>query len=754
MALGGVEAFLRLVGYGYPTTFFLRTKIQGREFYVSNDSFGYRFFPRALARTPLSQRMSVEKAPNTFRIFVFGESAAQGDPDPSYGAGRYLQALLRERFSGTDFEVVCAAMTAINSHAIVPIARECAQRQGDLWVIYMGNNEMVGPFGASTVFGRRAPELPLVRAGLVAKSTRTGQLLDDLTRRLRNDSPAPRIWSGLNMFKEHPLAYEDAARLRSYRNFQKNLADILRAARKARVPVILCSVGSNLKDCAPFASLHSPALSGTKKSDWDRCFQAGIALQEAGKYQAALEQFAGASAIDAQYAELLFRKGSCELALTNASLARQDFQLARDYDALDFRADARINELIKEAADAQAAKSVYFFDTVGMLAQHSPEGVAGNELFYDHVHFNFAGNYLLGRAWAEQAARLLPESIRMGARKDWASSETCDRLLAVSPWDRYRVWMANFSRVTEPPFTEQLNAVPRNQFYISKLNELRGQLNEESLNLSRACYQDALAARPTDYFLRGNFAQFLAENGDFEGGISQEQQVGELLPQNPAAPYKKGLMFVREGKIEEAAKSFSQVLAIRKDFHRALTELGLIFANQQNWTQAAHYFTQAIRINPGDVDTYVDWGFMEQRRGNISQTAAHYQQAAQLQPAGPATYLYQAFLATQAHQSKDAFNNFQGALWMNPDLWQARYLFGMELVANDNLQEARTQFSQVVRLRPDFDLGHLIYGVCLAKEGQVQQAQEEFQTTLRLNPTNQIAQQNLEVLKAGVQAHP
>ena len=106
-----------------------------------------------------------------------------GDPDPSFGAWRYLQTLLRERFPGTDFEVVCVAMTAINSHAILPMARECARRDGDLWIIYMGNNEMVGPFGAGTVFGSRAPGVGLVRADLAVKTTRIGQLLDSLMQR-------------------------------------------------------------------------------------------------------------------------------------------------------------------------------------------------------------------------------------------------------------------------------------------------------------------------------------------------------------------------------------------------------------------------------------------------------------------------------------------------------------------------------------------------------------------------------------------
>ena len=121
-----LELGLRLFGCGYPTSFFLPTKIGGRAFQVTNDKFGFRFFPPALARTPLPLRMPVEKATNSYRIFLFGESAAQGDPDPSFGAGRYLEVLLRDRYPGIEFEVVCAAMTAINSHAVLPIARECA----------------------------------------------------------------------------------------------------------------------------------------------------------------------------------------------------------------------------------------------------------------------------------------------------------------------------------------------------------------------------------------------------------------------------------------------------------------------------------------------------------------------------------------------------------------------------------------------------------------------------------------------------
>ena len=150
LLFGGLELALRLVNYGYPTGFFRKTQIAGREVFVENDKFGLRFFPPALTRIASPIVMPATKPTNTCRIFILGESAALGDPEPAFGFGRYLEVLLRDRYPDKQFEVVSAAMTAINSHSLLPIARDCVQQDGDLWVIYMGNNEVVGPFGAGT----------------------------------------------------------------------------------------------------------------------------------------------------------------------------------------------------------------------------------------------------------------------------------------------------------------------------------------------------------------------------------------------------------------------------------------------------------------------------------------------------------------------------------------------------------------------------------------------------------------------------
>ena len=351
--------------------------------------FGCRFFPPAIARSTDPFRFAAEKATHSYRIFLFGESAANGDPDPTYGVGRYLEVFLRERYPGTDFQVVCVAMTAIDSSTILPIARECARHQGDLWLIYMGNNEMVGPFGAETVYGPRAPCLGIIRTILAVKTTRIGQLLDSLSGRLRSNSSTPKKWGGMEMFMNGRIGYDDPARLRAYANFKGNLEDILRTAHRADVPVILSTMAVNLKDCAPLASIHATGLDKSQEAAWNKIYEEGIDQETAGSYREALALYQKAAKIDPQFADLQFRMGRCDLALTNQDQARRDFELARDDDALDFRSDTRINSAIKEAASRHAGQGVFLLDAASALAQSSPEGIPGLELFLRACAFEF-----------------------------------------------------------------------------------------------------------------------------------------------------------------------------------------------------------------------------------------------------------------------------------------------------------------------------------------------------------------------------
>ncbi|MEK7781089.1 MAG: hypothetical protein AAB370_06270, partial [Verrucomicrobiota bacterium] len=525
LILGAVELGLRLVGYGYQTSYFLPSKIAGQNFLLPNPKFAYRFFPPALARAPLPMRMLAEKPANTYRIFLFGESAAYGDPDPAYGVGRYLEKLLAERYPGTNFEVVCVAMVAINSHAILPIARECARLDGDLWIVYMGNNEMIGAYGPGTVFGTKAPQLGIVRAILTLKATRIGQLMDSLLAGVRSTSAAPEAWGGIGMFSKNQLQHDDPGRLRAYENFKGNLADILTVGQQAGVPIILSTVASNLRDCAPFASLHSSGLTTAELSQWDKLYQQGMAWEAAGSYSNAFIAYSNAAAIDAEFAELQYRIGNCHLALTNREAAHRAFVVARDYDVLSVRADARLNQIVLDAAKPYGGKQVVSVDAAHELNTYSPDGILGRELFFEHVHFTLEGNYRLARIFAERVKTLLPDSIGAPRRDDWADAEFCDRRLAVTSWDEHRLWQGALDHTAAPPFSTQASHLSSTQYIEFRRQEVITRMKPDSPARDRQLYVEALAAAPEDTLLRARFAQYLEATGARPEAIAEFQRV-------------------------------------------------------------------------------------------------------------------------------------------------------------------------------------------------------------------------------------
>lgn len=573
VAFGVLEFGLRLAGVGNPTSFYLSQSLNGQSYLEANDRFTFRFFPRALARNIVPHRLEVPKSPDTFRIFLFGESAANGDPDPAYGFGRQLEVFLNERFPDTRFEVVCVAITAINSHVVLPIAREVAGIEADLWIIYMGNNEVIGPFGAGTVFGQQAPPMPLIRASLAVRKTRTGQAFEGLLGRIAGGAETPDNWEGINLFADHLLHPSDPNRARVYRHFERNLDDILAAAERAGVPVLLGTVASNLRDCAPFASLHAPHLPDSEMLLWEESFALGRELEAEGSHAEALVHYYAAATLDGHHAELLFHIARCYDRLGNMDAAARAYSAARDADALVVRADSKVNDIIRKAVLNGGDPGVHLVDTVEQLAKLSTDGIPGHHYFFEHVHFNPVGNAVVAQIYAEAVMQILPDAIRSAATAEWTNPATPQRQLALTLWDQHRLWVEMAARQSRPPFSNRLNNAEAIAWCEMRSDRLA---EHKDHPLNRVIYEQALELRPEDYFLNARFGAFLQMNGLVEEALPFLRQAADAFPDFVGGQQDLGVALLILGRYAEARERFERVLEINPDYPRAHTALALI----------------------------------------------------------------------------------------------------------------------------------------------------------------------------------
>jgi tetratricopeptide (TPR) repeat protein len=706
LLLGGLELGLRMAGYGFPTSFFKKIVIGSQEFWVDNDKFGFRFFPPALARIPSPVVMKAKKPPGMIRIFIFGESAALGDPQPHYGAGRYLEALLRARFPAKEFEVVNTAMIAINSHAILPIARECAGHAGDLWIVYMGNNEMVGPFGAATVFGRKAPPLGVVRLDLAIQRTRVGQLLLALSHKIRK--PESASWHGMEMFMENKIPPDDPRKEVVYRSFSRNLEDILQAGVGSGAKVILSTVAVNLKDCPPFASLSEADLGAADRAAYEGQHAAGAAAMERNDWAAAQPPLAQAAALFPRSAEAQFLLADCLLRQTNAAAAREHFEQALEEDLLPFRADSRINDIIRAEGGRLAERGLVLSDAAAALTANNTAEIPGQEFFYEHVHLNSAGNYRLGRAWAEAAEKLLgPVGSVQGQATSagWATQEECERLLGLTDWSRASVLEEVISRLKQPPLSGQSNNSRRLAALQDQLSEVRQRMTNSGPARARQIYLQALKSAPEDYRLHESFAEFLEQTGDFQQATVERRKVRELIPHYYFSHFKLGLDLKQAGEFD----------------------------------QARDCFLRAAELNPQQSDIRVQLGEVYARQGQWAKAASEYALAHQLSPDNPRILLYASEVLWKLDRRAESVENLRAALRRHDDFWEAHYRLGEHLAVQGQINEAAAEFAAAVRLNPSYVKAHLNLGVALSKLGRAQEAGQQFDETLRLDPQNKEA---------------
>jgi len=317
------------------------------------------------------------KMPDSFRIFVLGESAAAGYPFLPNGAfSRYLQQRLSLAFPASKIEVVNCAMTAINSFAMRDMMPGILKEKPDLIVIYAGNNEYYGSLGVGSMesFGTSRAMVDMV---LYLERFRTFQLLRNLMRDiggifLKQQEPSGTLMS--RIARDQYIGLGSKIYNEGIEQFEGNMGDILEMASERHVPVILGTLACNLKDQYPFISI---AEHGFPRAD------------------------------------SVFRQANRALAGKDLDAADSLFRYAKDLDALRFRAPSELNDVIESLG-------IKFHDPVikidSAFDAMSPDHVVGDNLMSDHLHPTLYGYRLIGKLYYDEMEQkgLLPKSRPLG----------------------------------------------------------------------------------------------------------------------------------------------------------------------------------------------------------------------------------------------------------------------------------------------------------------------------------------------------
>ncbi|MFT5367545.1 MAG: tetratricopeptide (TPR) repeat protein [Candidatus Latescibacterota bacterium] len=622
LLLSGIELTLRLLNVGFPTDFLVKSHQPNHV--RSNQKFGWRFFPPQVARKPVLFTIQSPKPKGVYRIFVLGGSAALGVPQPAFSFSRILETMLEAQYPQTDFEVINAAMVAINSHVVLPIIQNCAEYEPDLFIVYMGNNEVVGPFGAGSVFGAHTLDLSAIRLGLWLKSWRLGQVIDHQVQTFfaSEGSQSQTEWSGMKVLLQNRIAQQDDRLESVYHNFQKNLQDIVAATRKVDTPLMLCSVGVNLKASAPFASLHKPILSKLEQETWETAYTTGIDHLQNQNPLKAQTKFLEAITIDDQYADLHFQLGHCYDQLNDQDQAKTHYLLARDLDALRFRADAQINSRIRETASQYQDENIHLVDIDRIMRESTGVNLPGHAFFYEHVHLTFEGNYTIAKSLYDKIGALLPDAITQNASlpASHLTQEDCAKRLVLTRWSRYQMQEHILNLTNKPPFTYQSDYLAQRNRNLDLLSQYRrAAQTSDMLETSKSELEKALQETPHDVYFRLRLADILNQSWprDYEQALEQVRFALELYPDDIDLIAYYGETLESDGQFDAAQGQYKRILEIMPQKIQAYLRIGYVLAQQGKTDEAQSIFKTAYEKAPDSDKVIIHYGDFLQKTGQI-----------------------------------------------------------------------------------------------------------------------------------------
>jgi tetratricopeptide (TPR) repeat protein len=393
-----------------------------------------------------SSTFVMPKPAGTVRVFLIGESAAKGYPQPpNLAMSAFMQAMLSDAWPGRRVEVINLGTTAVASFPLIYQVRQALEFDPDLFVFYVGNNEFFGAYGTASINasgGSPAWMLPLLRA---ARGLALVQAFDELTYR-GNDQSRTLMEE---MIGQTFIPQDSPLRKTAATNLATHLGRMLSDVKGAKVQAIVCTTASNEAGMGPLGEDDVRGLSEDQKAEFDRLMKAAADRVAAGPVpiappseakgaqQGAIETLQKAIQLAPRSALARFRLGQAHAAAGDWTAAREAFLDARDLDTMPWRPTRGTEQAIQDAAKAHGA---VLCDVAERFRARASGDASGWELMDDHVHPSLLGQAEVARA-VLGCMSALPEPLTVpeSAIASLPDDATYASRLGTNAWDDFRV---------------------------------------------------------------------------------------------------------------------------------------------------------------------------------------------------------------------------------------------------------------------------------------------------------------------------
>ncbi|HEY5078885.1 MAG TPA: tetratricopeptide repeat protein, partial [Opitutaceae bacterium] len=223
---------------------------------------------------------------------------------------------------------------------------------------------------------------------------------------------------------------------------------------------------------------------------------------------------------------------------------------------------------------------------------------SGREALFEHVHFDWEGNYRVARMIAEACTAELPGA---PAGAGWLDPAGCADALAYTPHERLPMLLRIDVLERRPPFTNQLTYVADQAEMAREIDAARREgAKPEVIAQAARTATGALARDPGNPALAGIMEGIDLDLGDLGGALAMARRAQELLPRDAALSADEASILMRMGRFPEAEAILMPAAGAGADLDLIAPVLSEFWTRTKRLEEGERFYQGALARNPQD----------------------------------------------------------------------------------------------------------------------------------------------------------
>jgi tetratricopeptide (TPR) repeat protein len=190
-------------------------------------------------------------------------------------------------------------------------------------------------------------------------------------------------------------------------------------------------------------------------------------------------------------------------------------------------------------------------------------------------------------------------------------------------------------------------------------------INQGEADKAKEAFEEAIRLDLRSHEPYGNLGLLYAQRGDSEQAHFFNQKAIDLQPAYVSALNAQGLVFMGQGKLDEAALRFERALE-RYEYAPAHHNLGMVFLKKEAFVEAIDAFGRAVAMMPDNPTYHFNLGVAYRKMGNSAKAVECFDQAVVLQPGYTKAYLSLAVSHRDAGEMGKARQALEALLMVEP----------------------------------------------------------------------------------------